>query len=137
MTDKLCPECGHAVDLHEVGIGCLLALDDHSCRCDLDPRSIELIDEARALARRFYAERNEAVADYQMLDAASAGAVEAQHEEVKRLRLLIMNSEIINYCEPSVISDGFGNWTFAWCRHCGGDVQVVRPGVFGCGECGK
>ena len=71
-------------------------------------------------------ERSEAVRD--LRDAEN---------EIKRLRLLILNMwEMGDPGVPS-ISDGFGTYTCAWCAECGGDMQVVRPGKFQCQECGK
>ena len=34
-----------------------------------------------------------------------------------------------------IISDGFGNTWDAECPHCGGEMQVVRPGDARCGKC--
>ena len=36
------------------------------------------------------------------------------------------------------IADGFGQSVSAWCNECGRkSIQVVRPGVFRCGHCGR
>jgi len=46
----------------------------------------------------------------------------------------------LNDCDILVpedtISDGFGNEWAATCEHCGGKMQVVRPGKVQCAECG-
>jgi len=70
-------------------------------------------------------ERSEAVRD--LVDAEN---------EIKRLRLMVMERPITDGCKAiPVIGDGFGNTALAWCRGCGGDMQVVRPGKFQCAEC--
>jgi hypothetical protein len=37
--------------------------------------------------------------------------------------------------EGGIISDGFGNSWAAKC-HCGGDMEIVRPGKVQCSKCG-
>jgi len=74
------------------------------------------VDEARALARRFYRERNEARRDMANLWHGTYLGADPERD---------------------LIDDGFGNITLRWCAHCGGDMQVVRPGQFQCGECGR
>lgn len=154
MNDKtVCQECEYGENHH--AFDCPVRYDGLSCKCHIIPimsPEIDLArerDEARAWAiywRKMYDaelrknadldgrayiaedERSEAVRD--LCDAET---------EIKRLRLMVMERPITDGCKaiPNLYDNIGDVVVLAWCRHCGGDMQVVRPGVFRCEECGK
>jgi len=95
MSDtKICPECGHKVEDHEAGIGCVIAIDtneSYSCQCELSASTIKLIcearkerDEARALARKFYRKWRELDDLFEI--GTPAGLVFARYEVAEELK---------------------------------------------------
>ena len=197
MSDKIC--CGHEWNEHGL-FGCNHTVADNwmygkrsVCKCKVTRKELGLMlerDEARAIARKFYRERNEArrttkavlqledwihriIEDEAVSQLAEARAwaiywrkmydaqlrqnanldckvyiaederseavrdlVDAENE-IKRLRLLILNIWEMGDIELPRVSNNFGCATCAWCSECGGDVVVVEHGKFQCAECGK
>jgi len=132
MSDKLCPRCRRPITW------------DVCNHCpDIDPSEMRALlerDEARAQAVYHLAELRRVVAENVNLAAERNEAVAdliAAENEIKRLRLLVL--EMWEPADPDLprVSDDFGSSAGAWCSECGDDVQVARPGVFRCGECGK
>lgn len=49
---------------------------------------------------------------------------------MRYLRLFLMAIGV----RPPLVGDDFSKAS-AWCRHCGGDVVVIRPGDYRCARC--
>ena len=126
-------------ELFEIGTPAGLAFARHEVAVELkEARSwaiywrkmfnVQLYENAVMDCKVYIAEdeRSEAVRD--LVDAEN---------EIKRLRLLILNIWEMGDIELPRVSNNFGCATCAWCSECGCDVVVVEHGKFQCAECGK
>jgi len=81
----------------------------------------------------------------QLFEQAQLAANRGRYELALDLYENVMNNYDLNmrgieYCQAAIdalpiISDGLGNYSPRYCRKCGGEMIVIRPGDIRCSKC--